>query len=85
MLNSRYKRSCFDTICEILKTCNTGDTTVHILLQTHLDEGQLMKYMATLVRYGLLEAVENGCRTTERGRRFIERFEELHETLEQEA
>jgi len=73
----REKRSYFDTILEILKAYDAGDETSHSLHRTDLDDEELARYLATLVGYGLLKTVDDGYRTTEKGRLFLERLEKL--------
>jgi len=73
----KSRRSHFDTIYDILKFCNSGSRKINILCRANLNHQQLEKYLAVLLRYGLLDVEGGRFRTTEKGLLFMGKFEEL--------
>jgi predicted transcriptional regulator len=78
----KQRRSHFDTIYDILKFCNPRARKLNILCRANLNHKQLERYLTVLLEHGLLEAEENGFRTTEKGSLFMRKFEELHKLME---
>jgi predicted transcriptional regulator len=57
----------------------------HVMYKVNLSHQQLKKYLSALTEAGLLEPVEGGYLTTQRGRLFVEKFRELSSVVETET
>ncbi len=75
------KRNSFETMYLILKLCNAGSKKTHIMYKANLSHQQLEKFLAILFDKQLLAVKEGNYLTTERGRLFAKKFEELFDFI----
>ena len=81
----QQKRSRFETMNAILHLCMQTTKKTHVMYKVNLSHQQLKKYLSALTEAGLLEPVEGGYLTTQRGRLFFEKFRELSSVVETET
>jgi len=81
----QQKRSRFETMNAILHLCMQTTKKTHVMYKVNLSHQQLKKYLSALTEAGLLEPVEGGYLTTQRGRLFVEKFRELSSVVETET
>jgi predicted transcriptional regulator len=71
---ARYRRR-FEIMADMLKVAVRGAKKTRIMYSANLSYGLLEKYLVETVRVGFLSFEDNVYRTTEKGLRFLERYE----------
>ena len=77
------KRSRLETIYTILTLSRQGIRKTHIMYRANLSHQQLVKYLEVLTTKNLLAERDGSFITTDQGRAFIEKFQEIQTIMDE--
>jgi predicted transcriptional regulator len=80
------KRTIYKIYAEMLQICRTPQNKTHIMYKTNTSYASFTKYLQSLQKAGLLQQEllnKNKFQTTERGKKFIEKYCEILQLLDE--